>query len=118
MNNEPNGPHGYSIPKDILWEQTFQTGQFIIAGPWDGQQRWFMPWGEIIPEYHYLYWQVNIPEIDEPFLQHQGEIYWLIIDMPFDVEFLVGWKNTKDYFMDHACWRPPGGDWMMIDGID
>jgi len=116
--NEPNGPGGYSIPKDLKWEGTFLPGQFIIAGPWDGQQRWFMPWGEVISEYHYLYWQVNIPEIDAPFEQQEGEIYWLIIDMPFDVEFLVGWKNTKDYFMDHAVWRLPGEEWMMIDGID
>jgi len=116
--NEPNGPNGYSIPKDLKWERTFSPGQFVIAGPWDGQQRWYMPWGEEIPEYHYLYWQVNIPEIDDPFEQQEGDIYWLIIDMPFDVEFLVGWKNTKDYFMDHAVWRVPEGDWTMIDGID
>jgi hypothetical protein len=116
--NEPNGPQGYSIPRELKWEGTFQQGQFIVAGPWDGQQRWLMPWGEIIPEYHYLYWQINIPEIINPFVQEEGVIYWLILKMPFDVEFLVGWKNTKDFFMDHAVWRPPGGDWMMIDGID
>jgi hypothetical protein len=116
--NEPNGPQGYSIPKELLWDRTFLPDQFIEAGPWDGQQRWFMPWGEIIEEYHYHYWQINIPEIDDPFPQVEGEIYWLVIDMPFDYEFLVGWKNTKDYFMDHAVWRPPGAEWMMIDGID
>jgi uncharacterized repeat protein (TIGR01451 family) len=39
--------------------------------------------------------------------------------MPFDSEFMVGWKNTKDYFMDHAVWsEEPGYDWYMIDGID
>jgi hypothetical protein len=116
--NEPNGPMGYSIPKELLWEYTFQEGQYIVAGPWDGQQRWFMPWGEIIPEPHNLYFQINIPEIPEPFVQEEGVIYWLVIKMPFDVEYLVGWKNTKEFFMDHAVWRPPGAEWMMIDGID
>ena len=91
--NEPVGPHGYSIPKDLLWDQNFSPADFIIAGPWTGLQRWMMPWGEILEPYHNLYWQVNIPEIDEPFEQTEGEIYWLIIKTSFNDEFIIGWKN-------------------------
>lgn len=117
--NNPQGPSGWSEPEEMLWERTFQEGEFILAGPWDGDQLWMMPWGEIIPQPHHFYWQINIKEIDDPFEQKEGEIYWLVIRMPFEQEYMVGWKNTQNYFMDHAVWsQEPGYEWIMIDGID
>lgn len=116
--NNPQGPGGYSEPLDLLWERTFYDGEFIQAGPWPGDQLWYMPWGELIPQPHFTYYQINIKDIDEPFEQIEGEIYWLVIRMPFEDEFIVGWKNTQNYFMDHAVWRPPGDVWIKIDGID
>ncbi len=114
--NVPEGPGGYSIPGQMLWQRMITD--FIVAGPWDGNQLWYMPWGEIIPQPHQLYWQINIKEIPDPFKQIEGEIYWLVIKMPFEVPQLVGWKTTKNYFMDHAVWLEPTGTWSMIDGID
>ena len=116
--NNPQGPGGYSQPLDKKWERKFYAGDFIIAGPWDGEQLWYLPWGETIPQPHYQYWQINIKDIDDPFEQTEGEIYWLVIKMPFDDTYINGWKTTKDYFMDHAVWRPPDENWMIIDGID
>ena len=117
--NNPAGPSGWSEPLDQLWERRIYDGQFIIAGPWNGDQEWMMPWGDIIPPPHYLYWQINIKNIDDPFDQIAGEIYWLVIKMPFYQKHVGGWKNTQDYFMDHAVWSYlPGEYWDMIAGID
>jgi len=77
-----------------------------------------MPWGEIIPQPHHLYWQINIKEIPDPFVQMEGEIYWLVIKMPFNIPQLVGWKTTKNNFMDHAVWLDAAGVWSVIEGYD
>ena len=117
--NNPAGPSGGSEPLDQLWERRIYDGQFIVAGPWTGDQEWMMPWGEIIPPPHHLYWQINIKNIDDPFEQIVGEIYWLVIKMPFYQKYVGGWKNTQNYFMDHAVWSYlPGEYWDMIDGIE
>jgi hypothetical protein len=115
--NNPVGPHGWSEPLEMLWERVFYPGEFIEAGPWPGNQLWLLPWGEIIPQPHGLYWQINIPEIEDPFIQDEGEIYWLIIHIPYFDEMTVGWKTSLDWFMDHAVWFN-GVEWMMIDGYD
>jgi len=117
--NNPDGPGGHSEPLDLKWERTFYPHQFTMRHYGDGDQLWMMPWGEIIPLPHQGIYQINIKEIDDPFEQIEGEIYWLVIKMPFEDQFIVGWKTTKDYFMDHAVWsEEPGYAWMMIDGID
>jgi hypothetical protein len=115
--NNPVGPGGWSIPDELLWEQTFAGGEFIEAGPWPGNQLWMMPWGEIIPMPHFFYWQINIPQIDEPFIQFEGEVYWLVIRIPHFGPNVVGWKNTQNYYLDHAVWWDDV-NWMKIDGID
>jgi hypothetical protein len=76
-----------------------------------------MPFGEIIPVLHFFYYQINIPEIPEPFIQEEGEIYWLVITIDAFPPQFVGWKNSLDYFMDHAVWND-SVIWMRIDGID
>ena len=118
--NNPQGPNEWSVPLDELWERTFYPPDFIIAGPWTGDQGWMMPWYETFPHNHQLYFQINIIDIDDPFVQEQGEIYWLIIQMPFSEQNVIGWKNSWDYFMDHAVWSEDPGvlDWIIIDGID
>lgn len=117
--NNPVGPHGWSEPLELLWQRTFFPDDFLIAGPWSGDQGWLFPWGESIPHNHQLYYQINIPEIDDPFIQVEGEIYWLVIMMPFEQEWIVGWKNSLDYFMDHAVWWNYIEEaWWIIDGID
>jgi hypothetical protein len=118
--NNPEGPGGYSQPLELLWERAFTPTQFVMRQYGSGNQRWMMPWGEIIPQYHNLIFQINIVGIDDPFEQIEGEVYWLVIKMPFTTINTVGWKNTENYYMDHAVWseEPGSGEWQMIDGID
>ena len=109
-----NNPEPPSKPNELLWSRQFDIDEFIIAGPWDGDQGWLWPYGEFIEHNHQLYWQINIPEIDQPFEQQEGEIYWLVIGMPYyDPPVAVGWKTSLDHFMDAAVW---GGEanWAPI----
>jgi hypothetical protein len=112
--DQPGPP--YSRPKDLKWTRTFDEGQFTVEGPWDGDQGWYFP-----PEWwlhdHELYWKINIDCIDDPFYQEACNIYWLVIEMPFYYPDGVGWKTSKDHFMDNAVfgWHP---DWYpLIDPI-
>ena len=94
-----------STPGELLWSRTFDIDQFIIAGPWNGDQGWLWPYGEFIEHNHFMYWQINIPDIDDPWPQEEGQIYWLVIGMPYyDPPAAVGWKTSQDHFMDAAVW--------------
>jgi hypothetical protein len=109
-----NNPEPPSSPAELLWSRTFDIDQFIIAGPWNGDQGWLWPYGEYIEHNHFLYWQINIPEIDDPWHQVEGEIYWLVIGMPyFDPPTAVGWKTSQDHFEDAAVWGGEG-NWEPI----
>ena len=109
-----NNPGPPSTPNELLWSRQFDVDEFIIAGPWDGDQGWLWPYGEFIEHNHQFYWQINIPKIDQPWEQKVGEIYWLVIGMPYyDPPVAVGWKTSLDHFMDNAVWGGPG-TWAPI----
>ena len=78
--------------------------------------------GEYLPDNHNLAWQINIPYIEDPFLQEgtpdQPIIYWL------DICVVVeggewGWKTSTEQWKDDAVWgvfaEPPGGPWYPIE---
>ncbi|KYK22153.1 hypothetical protein AYK21_04110 [Thermoplasmatales archaeon SG8-52-2] len=117
--NEPSGPHGWSIPDELLWERTFPQQQFIIAGPWNGDQGWLNPPSQYYPHNHEKYFQINIPDIESPYLQQKDTIYWLVIKMPFEDQYICGWKSSNDSFLDNAVFATePIETWWIIDGID
>jgi hypothetical protein len=111
--NNPVGPGGWSEPLDVLWSRTFTIDEFIMRGPFDGEQGWLEPYGEFYLADHFTYYQINIVEIQDPFIQQEGEIYWLVIQMPFLYPIEVGWKTSLDIFMDNAVWGWPG-EWMPL----
>lgn len=109
-----NNPEPPSKPLELKWSREFTLEDYMIAGPWDGPQGWLWPYGEFILDNHFQYWQINIPEIQDPFIQEAGNIYWLVIQMPYyDPPVAVGWKTSNDHFMDAAVWGNPG-DWQPI----
>jgi PKD repeat protein len=76
-------------------------------------QGWFFPqepWYEY-PD-HCWYYQYDYEEIPYPFLQFEGEIYWLDITAdvwwpdwnPFEPP-QWGWKTSEDHWNDDAVWR-------------
>jgi hypothetical protein len=101
--NRPVGPDGYSVPDDtlLLFEREFDSSEFTIT-EWDPDlQGWFMPpAGGHFPDNHIRRFQINITNIDSPFTQQEGTIYWLEIDF-HDLPF-IGWKETDQHWNDDA----------------
>ncbi|MCC6679570.1 MAG: PEP-CTERM sorting domain-containing protein [Phycisphaeraceae bacterium] len=94
----------YSHPGDLLWEYDFNPNLFTIAGPFTGQQGWYDPVsGDFAHPDHLLYWQVNITNIPDAFVQQQGTIYWLDLSLSLATSGVnVGWKTSQDHFNDDA----------------
>lgn len=97
----------YSHPGIILWERTFLPDDWMVAGPWEGIQGWYDPGeGFFLDDNHYYYWQYNIENIDDPFIQEEGTIYWLsisaIILPTTSPQPRWGWKTSLDHWNDDA----------------
>jgi hypothetical protein len=113
--DEPGGL--YSHPKDMLWSRTFYPNDFTIAGPWTEDRGWYTPGVGYIENDHTKYYQINIKGIDDPFIQQQNVIYWLVIQMPYMYPIEVGWCSTKDFFNSYAVRGNPSQWWNLIDPI-
>lgn len=112
--DNPSGPNGHSEPLNELWQRTFSSDEFDISLDGTGLQGFYYPdTDEYYPSNHMNYYLVNITDISQPFVQSNGTIYWLVIDMPrFDINgsYYCGWKNTNaSHFNDNAVWGYVGG---------
>jgi len=86
---------------------------YTTASGGTGDQGWFDPYtGEYIPSDHDSYFQINLTNIRDPFIQQEGEIYWLGVSI--DTSFADGWKTTLDHFMDDAVYRTSEGLWNEL----
>jgi len=123
--DNPEGPLGYSQPADLLWQREFSLAQLTILPQDPDLQGWLDPsTQEFIPENHDTWALVNITEIPDPFLQTEGEIYWLAITVgleplipggPVNPECPLGWKQSgSQQFNDDAVWMDPSGMWMEL----
>jgi len=119
-------PYGFwSMPGQLLWERDFGEAEFVIAGPEPGNQGWDDPteYSECIRPDHFNYWQMNITDINEPFYQTEGEIYWLDLWVTAlvegavnpDAEPMLGWKTTLMPWQDAAVYFVGPGDVEMPD---
>ncbi|MFH1013769.1 MAG: PKD domain-containing protein, partial [Thermoplasmatota archaeon] len=111
--NPPSIP--YSRPGVTLWERTFYPGDWVVAGPWLGAQGWYDAGeGFYISDNHLQYWQYNIEQIDDPFIQVNGTIYWLSISaivQPHSPQPRWGWKSSINHWNDDAV----HGLWYVLD---
>ena len=110
----------WSRPGQLLWQRDFWPGEFIVKGPIDSPREDWMNTntGEYIPDNHNFAWQINIPNIKEPFLQEgtpdQPIIYWLDICV-FVEGGEWGWKTSTEQWMDDAVWSDsPDGPWYPL----
>ncbi len=105
-------------PGDILWK--YQGGEIALRHEEPSLQGWINPFGEtddekFIPDNHTKYTLVNVTEIEEPFKQEEGTIYWLVIYAysTIDADGVAccqpGWKTSLDQFNYPAMWSP--GPW-------
>jgi len=106
----------FSMPGDLLWEADFAADapEVTITEYGMGLQGWYHPpTGEYVPDDHVQIYECAIENIDDPFLQEEGEVYWLDISIETSFEPL-GWKTSDmtrypaDYrgrrYMDDAVW--------------
>lgn len=104
-----------SKPFEELWNREFTADEFIIAGPFGGGvQGWYHPPDIFIPNEHEDYYQINILNILDPFEQHAGETYWLVIQMPYYSIPGIGWKTSQDNFRDNAVYGSPSTGWEPL----
>jgi len=120
-NDMPVGPEGFSIPGNLKWDAVFTN--VVLNGPFSGNQGWDLPIpnpeGVVLckPNDHVWYWQVNITNIADPFIQVADNIYWLDLQVQGLTDGLqIGWKTTQDQYRDYAVYQnaaAPGG-WSQI----
>lgn len=94
-----------------LWQKVFLPGQFTIRPPQTGMQGWFEPPGLFIPNDHVFFYQINITNIENPFIQQEGTIYWLGLHVDRDpLSPEIGWKTSLQHFNDDGVfWDDTGG---------
>jgi len=119
---DPDENRPYSMPGTHIQSYTFQDG-FRVRWDGAGQQGWYNPGtGEHVPPGDppdpIPIYQVSIPDIAEPFIQDEGEIYWMELNVyASDLEGMparLGWKtadlraypppHTGEHFMDDAVY--------------
>jgi len=113
----------YSKPGNLLWSQVFDSSQFSVRVYGDGPQGWADPqppqWAGWEPENHFIYEQVNITRIQEPFIQEEGTIYWLGIHVWWEgTQASTGWKTTDAVFEDTSVYRDYSGIWQPLIAPD
>lgn len=115
--NIPDGGQGFSIPGEELWSwDTGPTG-FTDRLYGEGPQGWYDPnTGQWQRDDHFMFFQYNVMDIPDPFIQEEGTIYWLDVSvMVDDPVFQWGWKTSQDHFMDDAVWGDfPDPQWREL----
>jgi len=117
---DPGDPSTYSQPGVELWSRVFDASQFTVVSPYGtGDQGFADPQQGVIgwvPMNHVEFQQINIVNIEDPFTQQDGEIYWLGIHVWWSgTQEPVGWKTTQDKFEDTAVYRDSSdGPWVVL----
>ncbi|MCP4375527.1 MAG: PEP-CTERM sorting domain-containing protein [bacterium] len=107
---DPDGPTGpeYSMPGTLLWERDFTSTQFTVRDYGTGDQGFYWPAGStggVWPGDHTKYHQINFDNIANPFIQQEGTIYWLDIQVTHSSDTTWwGWKTTQNHWNDDAVW--------------
>lgn len=125
--NIPATPNSFSRPGANLWSAggplPFDDFKFATAPGGTGNQGWYEPLtGQYIPNDHNSYFQINLTNITEPFIQQKGTIYWLGISI--DTTGSDGWKTadlnsypapfTGVHYEDDAVFRTGDGEWREL----
>jgi hypothetical protein len=111
--DDPCGPQGWSEPNELLWQQDFYAGDFTVRDMNDDLQGWFDPYHDEWTQSDHTKWaQVNVTDINNPFIQQEGKIYWLMIDMGGPGN--IGWKESgSPHFRDDAVYSD-GLNWYEL----
>ena len=110
--DNPSPPAPFSTPATLLWSGTFASQQFVTRLSGSGNQGFANPklgTGGWTPADHVNYYQLNITGIENPFVQTQGTIYWLGLNVAISGTSPIGWKTAINQFQDDAVYllSPP-----------
>ena len=125
---DPTDPTSFNQPGSLLWAQAFDSAGFVMLDPWGfGVQGWYDPTtGNVKTNDHDTFHQINIENINNPFVQTFGEVYWLNFSVSLDpaIGGTWGWKTadldqypapyTGNTFMGDAVWSAPGAGWQQL----
>ena len=94
----------YSTPGQLLWDRIFTPQQFTVRTNGTGLQGWYDPFNQLVlPNNHQQTWQLNLVDIQQPFVQQDDTVYWLGVSFePGWGE--AGWKTSTDHWGDDAVW--------------
>ncbi len=91
---------GWSRPRDLLWTQKFGPGEYSASLVYDGLEDWYdPPRSRYYPDNHRQAYHYNFCIENNPFIQDEGTIYWLVVDEigpddPYEADYIFGWKTT------------------------
>jgi len=115
--NPPTIP--FSHPLARLWQHDFPAGSFIerIYGA-PSPQGFFDPVAGVFEaNNHLITWQYNffVPE-DQAFIQEEGTIYWLVVQVTLDGAPIWGWKTTLNHWNDDSVYLDSSnpGSWQEL----
>lgn len=104
----------FPMPGEMLWSRVITEGEYTSRYYTSGDQGWYDPryTDEWYEHNHDDMYQYNIPLIDDPFVQQEGQTYWLMISMDFEgCEW--GWKTTESvegngsvFWDSYQTWGP------------
>ncbi len=111
----------FSQPGSLLWTGVFHQPQFTdLKNYGTGLQ------GFADPQYpetwvtgqqdHEAFHQINIRNIENPFIQQEGTMYWLGLYVYWEgTQSPVGWKTSTNHYADAAVYRAMNGAWTPLD---
>lgn len=105
----------YSRPGAVLWEREFSRDEVTCRPAGTGEQGWYVPEnGFYEPNDHSNFYQMNIMGFSDPFIQNEGEIYWLGLSVSAATP--LGWKTSMSpQFMDTGVWGIlPDPSWQPV----
>jgi len=112
---------GYSMPEDVaVWERDFRPGEFTVRYAGDGLQGWYDAFhDDWWDNDHWVYYQINVVDIPDPFIQEKDQIYWLDVSVDLWGESetgKLGWKTSLDHYNDAAVyWDVMAGRWQKLE---
>jgi hypothetical protein len=110
--NDPCGPGGRSEPDNVLWGRRFFAGEYRLEHYGEGEQGWLEPGGAWNRPDHNNFYMLTIEDIADPFIQKEGQIYWLSIETSVRPKHMglktaaEQWGDSAVYFdEDLSLWR-------------
>jgi hypothetical protein len=112
---DPTIPGDYSEPNELKWTRTFLPGKFMAYWDGDGEQGYYDPMTDTYDwPNHYDYFRIDIDDINNPFIQEEGNIYWVSIELDASYSW-AGWKTSTEQNYDDAVYKDPcSGVWKEL----